>query len=239
MSKSHTLRTVYAADGIPVSDITNTITDDEESLFSGAVATATTQEVDIAFAFANLKSAWIVADQAMLLGTNNAPLYPPIAPVPTTAASGGTVLAGVYGVEVTYVNAAGETTGSVAGTVTTTGSVSTITIPSPIAATGATGWYAYVTQVGGSTYTRQQTPGSPTAIGTALTITAPPSSGGANPPAANTSAVQVFTLGVNQPLFWNNLLSSANPFTSNVTKFYLVNASGFTANPQMAFIIHT
>jgi hypothetical protein len=105
----------------------------------------------------------------------------PAAPVPTTAATGGTVLAGVYGVIVSYTSASGETIGSVAGTVTTTGSTSTLTVPSPAAIPGATGWYAYVTQANGSTYTRQQTAGSPTAIGTALTLTAPPTSSGANP----------------------------------------------------------
>lgn len=106
----------------------------------------------------------------------------PAAPVPTNAGTGGTVPAGVYGVKVTYVSAAGETVASAAGTTTTSGTTSTITIPSPAANANATGWYAYVTQVGGSTYTRQQTAGSPTAIGTGLTLTAPPSSGGAQPP---------------------------------------------------------
>lgn len=106
----------------------------------------------------------------------------PAAPVPTNAGSGGTVLAGVYGVKVTYVSAAGETVASAAGTTTTTGTTSTITIPSPAANANATGWYAYVTQVGGSTYTRQQAAGSPTAIGTGLTLTAAPTSTGAQPP---------------------------------------------------------
>lgn len=109
----------------------------------------------------------------------------PAAPVPTNAATGGTVLAGVYGVKVTYVSAAGETVASAAGTTTTSGTTSTLTVPSPAANANATGWYAYVTQAGGSTYTRQQAAGSPTAIGTGLTLTAPPTSTGAQPPAVS------------------------------------------------------
>ena len=96
--------------------------------------------------------------------------------------AGGTVLTGVYGAKVTYVSAAGETVASAAATVTTTADTSTLTVASPAANANATGWYAYITQVGGSTYTRQQTAGSPTAIGTGLTLTAPPTSTGAQPP---------------------------------------------------------
>lgn len=118
-------------------------------------------------------------------------LQPPAAPVPTTSASTGTILAGVYTVKVTYVNASGESAGSVSGTVTTTGTTSTITIPSPAANANATGWYAYVSQVNATTLTRQQAAGSPTALGTALTLTAPPTTTGANPPAA---AVRTMTL---------------------------------------------
>ncbi len=111
----------------------------------------------------------------------------PAAPAPTNAATGGTVTAGTYGVVTTYVNAYGETVGSTAGTTTTTGATSTITVPSPAASGNATGWYAYVTQPGGSIYYRQQPAGSPSAIGTALPITAPPTVTGAQPPAANTT----------------------------------------------------
>ena len=106
----------------------------------------------------------------------------PAAPGFTKANSGGTVLTGTYGAKVTYVSAAGETVASAAATVTTTADISTLTVASPAANANATGWYAYLTQVGGSTYTRQQAAGSPTAVGTGLTLTAPPSSGGAQPP---------------------------------------------------------
>jgi hypothetical protein len=136
------------------------------------------------------------ADTLTLLAAG---LSAPAAPVPTTLTTGGTVLAGTYGVKVTYVNANGETVASANGSVTTTGSTSTITIPSPSAVGGATGWYAYVTQAGGSVYTRQQAAGSPTAIGTSLTLTAPPTSTGANPPVLNTTLPTTSQQGVITP----------------------------------------
>jgi hypothetical protein len=118
-------------------------------------------------------------------------LQAPAQPTLSTNAAGGTVAAGTYKVIVTYVNASGESLGSVFASITTTGSTSTITITSPPVTGGgsgaATGWYAYVTQAGGSTYFRQQAPGSPTAIGTNLVLTAPPTNTGANPPGAATT----------------------------------------------------
>ena len=116
------------------------------------------------------------------------PLVPPAAPVPTTASTGGSIPAGVYGVIITFVNYKGESLGSVAGSVTTSGGASTITIPSPAGQFSAYGWYAYVTQAGGSTYYRQQAAGSPTALNTALTLTATPTTTGATPPGSNTTA---------------------------------------------------
>lgn len=118
---------------------------------------------------------------------NGIGLAAPAAPTTGTATSGGTVLAGTYLVVVTLVNAAGESIASASASQVTTGSTSTLTVNSPAAGGGATGWYAYVTQAGGSTYTRQQTAGSPTNIGTNLTLTAPPTSTGANPPTVNTT----------------------------------------------------
>lgn len=115
---------------------------------------------------------------------------PPAAPVPTTNATGGTIAAGTYLVVVSYVTPLGETIGSAVGSITTAGTTSTITVPSPAAAilgpaspnfAAYTGWYAYVTQVGGSSFTRQQAAGSPTPIGTNLVLTAPPTSTGLPP----------------------------------------------------------
>lgn len=112
-------------------------------------------------------------------------LQAPAQPTVTQQTTGGTVAAGTYKVEVSYVNASGESVASAQQTVTTTTGTSTITIDSPPATGGgageATGWYAYVSQDGGSTLTRQQAAGSPTAIGTNLTLTAPPTNTGTNP----------------------------------------------------------
>jgi hypothetical protein len=124
-----------------------------------------------------------------VLHVSMSPLPAPLATTLTTATTGGTVLAGTYQGLVTYVNAAGETVASAPATITTTGSTSTITAASPAANGNATGWYLYLNSIAApAVYCRQQTAGSPTAIGTNLTITAPPGTSGANPPAANTSA---------------------------------------------------
>ena len=131
------------------------------------------------------------------------PLYvAPATPVPTVGGTGGTVATGTYLVQVSFVTPNGETVPSgVASIAVTLGQ--NLTIPSPIGAplgpaapnfTAFTGWYAYVSQVGGATLTRQQTAGSPTPIGTNLVITAPPTSSGANPflnDPAGTAADQV------------------------------------------------
>jgi hypothetical protein len=121
-------------------------------------------------------------------------LSTPSAPTVTNAATGGTVLAGVYGVKVSYVNALGETIPSAVGTTTTTGSTSTITIAPPQPVGGSTGWYAYVSQAGGSVYKRQQTPGSPTAFGTSLVLTAPPSAGGVDAATLTTNTATLSSL---------------------------------------------
>lgn len=110
-------------------------------------------------------------------------------PTVAFATTGGTVQAGAYQVQVSYVSGSGETVGSEITTVSPTGTTATITITSPQALPNATGWYAYVSQLAGSTQTRQQTPGSPTAIGTNLTLTAPPLSSGAQPLATDTSGL--------------------------------------------------
>ena len=112
-------------------------------------------------------------------------LAAPAIPAVTQSTTLGTVLAGTYGVEVTYVNASGETVASLPASVTTTGTTSRIIIHRPAAIAGADGWNAYVTQAGGSTYTLQDA--SPLALGANLTITAPPTSTGVHPPATNTA----------------------------------------------------
>ena len=106
----------------------------------------------------------------------------PAAPGFTKANSGGTVLTGTYGAKVTYVSAAGETVASAAATVTTTADISTLTVASPAANANATGWYAYSRRWAGRRTRGSRRRAVPTAIGTGLTLTAPPSSSGAQPP---------------------------------------------------------
>jgi len=113
----------------------------------------------------------------------------PTAPTLTTAASGGTILAGTYQAVTTYVTASGESAPSTAGSQVTTGSVSTLTCPSPPAVAGATGWNLYMTQAGGSTFTKQNA--TPNAIGTGQTLTAPPTSTGAQPSSSGSLSMQV------------------------------------------------
>jgi hypothetical protein len=108
---------------------------------------------------------------AKLCSANSSPTPPP----PTlTSNSVGTVAPGTYNVEVTYVTANGESVPSASSSVTLSGAGSSVTIPSPPAANGATGWYAYVTQPGGTNYVRQNS--SPNTIGTPFTLSVPPAS---------------------------------------------------------------
>lgn len=144
----------------------------------------------------------------------------PLQPGLSTTTTGGTILAGTYDVVVSYVNATGENLNSLNNFITTTGSTSTITIASPAAAGNATGWYAYVSQAGLTVMHRQQAPGSPTPIGTNLTLTAPPTTSGIVPPGATGT-------GLNTPAFGNlsmalTPLGGNDPFGNNVTKIGFV-----------------
>lgn len=127
-------------------------------------------------------------------------LFPPTAPALATATNGGTVLAGVYQVLITYVNANGETTGSSSASITTTGSTSTITVTSPATASNTTGYNTYITAVNGSVFWKQNG-GSPTAIGTNFTLTAPPSTSTSNPPTANTTGTTPAAHGASATAF--------------------------------------
>jgi hypothetical protein len=137
--------------------------------------------------------------QADTLALINSALAAPGAPTLATATTGGTVAAGTYQAKVTYVNANGETVASTSASQVTTGSTSTLTVSSPAASGTATGWYAYVTAAGGSTFFRQQAAGSPTPIGTNLVLTAPPSVSGAQPLAAGTTLPVLRQQGILTP----------------------------------------
>ncbi len=84
-------------------------------------------------------------DAAGKLCSANGSVTPP-PPKTSTNSAGGTLEAGEYKIEITYVTVSGEGLPTVPKTVTTSGPTSTITIESPPAAYGATGWYAYVTK---------------------------------------------------------------------------------------------
>ena len=113
-------------------------------------------------------------------------LSPPSAPGVTESSTGGSVHDGTYYVEVTYVNAAGQTEASPFSSVTTSGGGhSTITITSPGAEGNATGWYAYI--AAGSAGPYYLATSSPTAIGGNLVLTATPPTSGATAPTVNTA----------------------------------------------------
>lgn len=112
-------------------------------------------------------------------------LVPPGTPALSTATTGGTLAAGVYRVETTYLNPSGETLPSAEATITTTGTTSTITITAPAASGNAIGWNIYVTAVGGATGTETKQNATPAAIGTNFTLGSV--SAGAALPAASTS----------------------------------------------------
>jgi len=123
---------------------------------------------------------------------NTTPIGTPAAPTLSNTGSGGSLTAGTYQAEVTFVNQWGETVASASASQAISGA-QPLTISSPTPTRDATGWYAYVTVAGGSTYFRQQTAGSPTPIGASLVLTANPGTSGANPPGSDTTAAQVFT----------------------------------------------
>jgi uncharacterized protein len=160
-------------------------------------------------------------------------LTPPAAPTLAQVNNAGTVLAGTYKVEITYTNASGESLPSTFTSITTTGTTSTVTIDSPANLGDATHWYAYMTQLGGSTYTRQQSPGSPTVLGTNLVVSAPPTSGGAAPPGTDTATDNVLTVTATSPGAWGNsvyvAITSANSNSGAGPRFNVLVYNGGNA----------
>lgn len=122
------------------------------------------------------------------------PLGTPATPTLSNTGAGGSLTAGTYQVSVTLVNAWGESLPSSTASQAISGT-QPLTITAPATAGQATGWYAYVTQAGGSTKTRQQTAGQPTPISVNLVLSANPTNTGANPPVSDTSAPAVFAAG--------------------------------------------
>lgn len=128
-------------------------------------------------------------------GLQDVGLNAPAATV-SAAGTGGTVLAGTYNIRISYVNASGESAAGVSSAVTTTGTTSAITVTSPAASSDAVSYYVYATSLAAPTvFTRQQTAGSPTTIGTNFTaLSAPPTTSGAAPLSIGTADVPVTQL---------------------------------------------
>lgn len=115
---------------------------------------------------------------------NGTILAPPTSIDATIANAGGTIAAGTYQVAIGYVNANGTTTVGPTEAVTTTGT-GLLTVQSPPASGDATGYRLYVSAVGGTALFLQ---GSTVNIGTAATLSAPPST--ATPaPTTNTTGL--------------------------------------------------
>jgi hypothetical protein len=124
----------------------------------------------------------VCLDQSQHLCSANANITPP-PPSLSTSPGTGSIPAGTWEVEITYMTANGEQVPSAPQSITTTGSGSSITISSPPLETGVTGWYAYMTQANSTTYSRQtsSTNTQLNPIGTAMTVNA--FSSGQSPPA--------------------------------------------------------
>lgn len=116
----------------------------------------------------------VCLDSAGDLCSANASANPP-PPTLTTATTGGSIPAGTYQVVITYDMGGNETLSSAPVSIITTGPSSTITIATPPAESGATGWYAYVESASG--YERQapvQTIGDDLTLTTLVSGQAPP-----------------------------------------------------------------
>jgi hypothetical protein len=114
------------------------------------------------------------------------------APAPTVVghSSGGSLVTGTYLISITYVDASGETLCSfdVQVTIVAPGAHGSITVDSPPAVSGATGWNAYCSTAGGGTSTETKQNSSATAIGTNFTITSI-TSGAARPSSSTVTTI--------------------------------------------------
>lgn len=116
--------------------------------------------------------------------TNSTVLAPPTGVDASMANTGGTIAAGTYQVAIGYVNANGVTTPGPTTAVTTTGT-GALTVQSPPQSGDATGYRLYVS---GNNLLPLFLQGTTVLIGTAATLTAPPSTATAAP-AANTTGL--------------------------------------------------
>ncbi len=185
-----------------------------------------------------------MTEERWILGASSYLMIPP-APVLATAASGGTIAAGTYWVKVTAKNAQGETTGSAAAKITTTGTTSTITI-SLFTVPNATQYNVYVAsgasypgdaaawlQAGISGANAQQPAigasvtladgvtimpsGEVTPAVLTLTLSAPPATSGTALSSVAANTARTYVDGGGNVLMWDGLIAQAlnNASTAN------------------------
>lgn len=114
----------------------------------------------------------------------NGSVTPPAPQVTTTPVQVGGVPMGTYQVEIAYATGANsQSLASTPATVTLTQNSNVMISSPPLPQDGAVnGWYVYLTQAGGATYSLQQSLGSPLLINTDYTLSGTPSSSGPAPP---------------------------------------------------------
>ncbi|MGC2234264.1 MAG: hypothetical protein WBA09_22375 [Candidatus Acidiferrum sp.] len=139
------------------------------------------------------------------------PINPPAAPT-LTSETGAAPAAGTYKIVITYVNGVGETIGSVATSITTSGGSLGIQVTSPAAYSNATSWNAYFTVAGGTIFYLQNA--SPIAIGTNYTQTAAINTAVVNPPVSTTATNAILPLAT----IYSNVEQTSvmsNPFSAD------------------------
>ncbi len=118
-----------------------------------------------------------------VLCSANGSLTPPLPKVTTSPVQVGGVPPGTYRLEIAYATPSGQSLASAPVNVTLSQSSDIMISPPPSPQGGTvTGWYVYLTQAGGSTYSLQQPANTPVGINTNYTVTGAPSSTGAAPP---------------------------------------------------------
>ena len=195
-----------------------------------------------------------ITEERWLLGASAYLMTPP-EPVLATAATGGTVAAGTYWVKVTAKNAQGETLGSSAAKITTTGTTSTITV-SIMTVPNATQYNVYVgsganqpadaamwLQAGQSgANALQPAVGANVTLADGLTvmpsgevqpayfnapaITAPPATAGTALSTVAANTAKTFVDGSGNPLMWDGIIAQA---INNATQ-----TNGATLGAQVA-----
>lgn len=126
----------------------------------------------------------VCLDKAGTLCSANGSTTPPLPQATVTPVQVGGVPPGIYRVEIAYATGGSDQSlASAPATVALTEN-SNIVISSPGVPEGSSvsGWYVYLTQAGGTTYSLQQALGSPVSINDSYTVSGTPNSAGPAPP---------------------------------------------------------